>query len=48
MNVMVSGIDGAMCYSSVPLSLPVILETLAAATGGACVKSRRVVFFFNI
>ena len=40
---MLSGIDGAVCYSSLPLSVPVILETLAAASGGVYVKSRRFV-----
>jgi hypothetical protein len=34
-----------MLYSSLLLSLPVILETSAAASG-VCVKSWRVVFFF--
>jgi hypothetical protein len=36
MSVMLSGTDGAMCYSSIPLSLPVILETSAAASAGVC------------
>jgi len=32
-----------MCYSSVPLSLSVILETSAVISAGVCVKSRQVV-----
>jgi hypothetical protein len=46
MNVMLSGIDGAVCYSSLPLSVPVIPDPPAAASERGCVKSRRILWLF--